>query len=61
MDKEYIEKQYAQIVLEWKCARDADERWVLRNRMVKLEQTAGELFGYSYMDDLHKRYVSMIK
>lgn len=60
MDKEYIEKQYAQIVLEWKCARD-EERWVLRNRMVKLEQTAGELFGYSYMNDLHKRYTASME
>lgn len=61
MDKEYIEKQYTQIIAEWRCARDEDERWQLRQRMVELERTAGTLFGCDYMDDIHKRYISKIK
>lgn len=60
MDKIYLENQYQQIVREWRCA-DENERWALRSRMVKLEQTAGETFGCDYMDDLHNRYTAQMK
>lgn len=56
MDKRYIERQYEQIVREWKCAINEDEKWELRKRMADLERTAGTLFGFEYMDELHIRY-----
>lgn len=61
MTKEYIEKEYEQIVREWKCAASEDERWSLRERMAKLEHTAGSLFGTGYMDQIHEKYVNLIK
>ena len=33
MNKEYIEKEYDQIVREWKCAASEEERWLLRERI----------------------------
>lgn len=61
MNKEYIEKEYDQIVREWKCAASEEERWLLRERMAKLEHTAGSLLGIDYMDQIHEKYVNMIK
>lgn len=61
MNKEYIEKEYDQIVREWKCAASEEERWLLRERMAKFEHTAGSLFGTDYMDQIHSKYVGMIK
>ena len=61
MTKEYIEKEYDQIVREWKCAASEEERWLLRERMAKLEHTAGSLLGIDYMDQIHEKYVNMIK
>lgn len=61
MNKEYIEKEYEQIVREWKCAVSENERWSLRERMAKLERTAGSLLGIDYMDLIHEKYVNMIK
>lgn len=61
MTKEYIEKEYEQIVREWKCAVSEEERWSLRERMAKLEHTAGSLFGTDYMDQIYEKYVNMIK
>ena len=61
MDKEYIESQYRQIVKEWKCSVDETERWNLRNRMARLERTAGEIFGYDYMDDIHNQYTGQMR
>lgn len=61
MDKTYLENQYQQIVREWRCTVNDDERWNLRNRMVQLERTAGELFGCGYMDELHNRYTAQMK
>ena len=45
MTKQYIEKEYDQIIKEWKCAASEEERWLLRERMAKLERTAGSLLG----------------
>lgn len=56
MDKGYIERQYEQIVREWKYAINEDEKWELRKRMADLERTTGTLFGFEYMDELHTRY-----
>lgn len=39
MDAEYFEREYSQIVREWKCASTDDEKWSLRARMAKLERT----------------------
>lgn len=61
MNKEYIEKEYDQIVREWKCAASEEERWSLRERMAKLERTAGSLFGTEFMNLIHEKYVNMIK
>ncbi len=61
MTKEYIEKEYDQIIKEWKCAASEEERWSLRERMAKLERTAGSLFGTKYMDEIHDKYVGQIK
>lgn len=61
MNKEYIEKEYDQIIKEWKCAASEEERWSLRERMAKLEHTAGSLFGTEYMDQIHEKYVGLIK
>lgn len=49
MTKEYIEKEYDQIVKEWKCAASEEER------------TAGSLFGTEFMNLIHEKYVNMIK
>lgn len=38
MNKEYIEKEYEQIIKEWKCAASEKERWSLREHMAKLDQ-----------------------
>ncbi len=48
MNKEYIEKEYEQIIKEWKCAASEKERWSLREHMAKLDQ-------------IHEKYVGMIK
>ena len=61
MTKEYIEKEYDQIVREWKCAAAEEERWLLRERMAQLEHTAGSLFGTEYMEQIHDKYVGQIK
>lgn len=61
MDKEYIEKEYEQIIKEWKCAASEEERWSLRERMAELEHTADSLLGIDYMDQIHEKYVNMIK
>lgn len=60
MDAEYFEREYSQIVREWKCASTDDEKWSLRARMAKLERTAGTVLGTDYMDELHTKYVSQI-
>lgn len=60
MDKSYFEREYAQIVREWNCSRTDDEKWHLRNRMARLERTAGTVLGTAYMDELHTKYVSQI-
>lgn len=60
MDESYFEREYSQIVREWKCASTDDEKWNLRNRMARLEGTAGTVLGTDYMDELHTKYASQI-
>lgn len=53
IEKEYLEKQYKQAVLELKCAHSEEEQWQARKVMAGLERTAMEEFGFEYADGLH--------
>lgn len=53
--KEYIENQYHQAVLEFKVAKNEDERWEARKTMARLEQIAMQEFGFQYADELHEK------
>lgn len=54
MDRDYLDRQYRQAVLEYRTARTEDEQWRARKTMARLERTAAELYGYDYADQLHR-------
>lgn len=54
MDKEYLRKQYHLAVLEFKTAISEDAQWQARETMARLERTALELFGDSFLEELRK-------
>lgn len=52
ISKNYIEREYKQAILEYKCAANEDERWELRKRMARLEQISMQEYGFEYADEL---------
>ena len=52
--KEYIEREYKQALLEFKCAHTEDEQWEVRKTMARLEQIAMQEFGFDYADQVKK-------
>lgn len=52
ISKQYIEKEYKQAVLEFKCAHTEDDQWDARKTMARLEQIAMQEFGFEYADSL---------
>lgn len=57
MDKDYFNREYAQIMREFRTAKDEDEQWKCRERAARLERTAAELFGFKFCDELHDKYI----
>lgn len=53
MDKKYIEEQYHLAVLDFKVAKNEEERHTARKAMMKLEQIAMQEYGFAYADELH--------
>lgn len=53
--KNYIEREYAQALREFKCAAAEDEQWQARKSMAKLEQIAMQEFGFEYCDLMKQR------
>lgn len=54
----YLDEQYRLAVLDFQTAHSEDEQWSARKRMADVERTAAELYGFSYADSLHKKYVN---
>lgn len=54
VDKDYIEREYRQAILEFKTAKTEEERWEFRKTMARLEQIAMQEYGFDYSDQLHK-------
>lgn len=54
MDKHYIESQYKLAILDYKLAKDDNEKHSAQRRMAKLELIASETFGFNYCDELEK-------
>lgn len=54
MDKEYLRKQYHQSMLEFRAAHTEDEQWKARKQMARIERTALELFGDSFLNEIRK-------
>ena len=52
ISKNYIEREYRQAVLEYKCAANENERLELRKTMARLEQIAMQEYGFEYADEL---------
>lgn len=52
ISKNYIEREYRQAILEYKCAANEDEQWELRKTMARLEQIAMQEYGFEYADEL---------
>ena len=50
ISKQYIEREYKQAVLEFKCAHTEDDQWDARKTMARLEQIAMQEFGFEYAD-----------
>lgn len=55
--KMYLDEQYKAAVLDFKCANSEDEQWDARKRMAQTERTASELYGFSFADQLHRKYL----
>lgn len=56
MDRDYFEREYAQIMKEFHTATTEDEQWQCRERAAHLERTAAELHGFKFCDELHDKY-----
>lgn len=54
MDKSYIEREYRQAILEFRCSNTEDVQWKMRMIMARLEKIAMEEFGFEYADSLKK-------
>lgn len=56
MDREYLEREYAQASLEFAAAGSEADQWQARKVMAGIERTAAELFGFDFADSLHEKY-----
>lgn len=54
MEKAYIEEQYRLVVLDYRLAKNEDERWESRKTMARLEAIAAQTYGFAYSDQLAK-------
>lgn len=52
--KEYLKEQYKLAWSDFQIARSEDEQWEARKRLAKLEQTAIELYGNRFAEELRK-------
>lgn len=54
LTKQYLENEYKQAIREFKAAIDENAQWNARKSMAKIEMIAGQMYGFDYMDELHK-------
>lgn len=52
--REYLAKQYKLAWSDFRIARSEDEQWDARKRLAKIEQTAIELYGNGFVEELRK-------
>lgn len=52
IDKKVIEQNYRQAVLDYQIASNQEEKEVAMHDMAEWERTAGEQYGFEYMDEL---------
>lgn len=50
--REYLKEQYRLAWSDFQIARSEDEQWDARKRLAKIEQTAIELYGNGFVEDL---------
>lgn len=52
--REYLAEQYKFAWSDFRIARSEDEQWEARKRLAKIEQTAIELYGNRFAEELRK-------
>lgn len=52
--RSYLMKQYKLAINDFKLAINEDEQWKARKELAKLEQTAVEMYGNAFCDELEK-------
>lgn len=52
--REYLKEQYELAWSDFQIARSEDEQWDARKRLAKIEQTAIELYGNGFAEDLRR-------
>jgi hypothetical protein len=55
--RDYLDEQYKLAVMDFQTAHTEDEQWDARKRMAQTERTASELYGFSFADQLHRKYL----
>lgn len=50
----YLMEQYKLAISDFKVAKNEDEQWKARKELAKLEQTAVEMYGNAFCDELEK-------
>lgn len=54
LTKNYLESEYKKAIHNFKIAINENAQWEARKSMAKLEMIAGQMYGFDYMDELHK-------
>lgn len=52
--RSYLMEQYKLAINDFKLAINEDEQWKARKELAKLEQTAVEMYGNAFCDELEK-------
>lgn len=52
--REYLKEQYNLAWSDFQIARSEDEQWDARKRLAKIEQTAIELYGNRFAEELRQ-------
>ena len=52
--REYLTEQYKLAWSDFQIARSEDEQWDARKRLAKIEQTAIELYGNRFAEELRR-------
>lgn len=52
--REYLTEQYKLAWSDFQIARSEDEQWDARKRLAKIEQTAIELYGNGFAEELRR-------